>query len=219
MASSRKKLEEIIDRKRNKKVWDIKKEKSALLAIDLQNDFVKKGAPLEVPGIREKIPKIKKILELSRKENISIIYTKMVHKSPELAPRLYELFPFIENEALVPESNGTNIYPEIAPSKEDFVVEKIGYNAFFETELETVLRNGGNGKEVDTLLMLGVVTNVCVESTARGAYERSYKVALLGDLCSAFDEELHEATLRNISYGFGRVLTSDEVFKNEHQSR
>jgi ureidoacrylate peracid hydrolase len=93
------------------------------------------------------------------------------------------------------------------PRKGDFHIVKHKYDAFQGTDLNTLLRNVG----VDTLIITGVTTNCCCESTARSAFEHDYKVAFTSDATAAFEEKLHEATLGSIRELFGRVLTVDDV--------
>jgi len=195
--------------------WQMQSKKAALLVIDLQNDFVEEGAIIEVPEARKQIPKIKKLIETCRKHEIPVIYTVMVHHSPDVAPRHYDLFPFLRGKAYKPGSKGVQIYDEIAPETSDIIVEKSQYSAFFNTKLGKVLHNfKKQGRSIDTLMIVGTVTNICVDSTIRDAFYRNYKVVVISDCCSAVDPELHNATLKNIVYGFGRVMTCDEVIRS-----
>ena len=197
---------------RAKAPWEIQSKKAALLVIDLQNDFVEEGAILEVPETRKQIPKIKKLIKTCRKPKIPVIYTVMVHDSPDVALRHYDLFPFLRGKAYKPGSRGVQIYDEIAPEKGDIVVEKSQYSAFFNTELDKVLNNFKNqGRTIDTLIIVGTVMNICVESTVRDAFYRNYKVVVISDCCSGVDPELHNASLKNIEYGFGRVMSHKQI--------
>ena len=193
--------------------WIIERDKTLLLVIDLQNDFVEEGAILEVPAARKQIPKVKRLIETCRELNVPVIYTAIVHKSPNLAPRHYELFPFLKNRAYRPGTRGIEIYHEIAPRPDEIIVEKVNYSAFNGTNLDLVIHSAKGLGLTDTLILVGTVTNVCVESTARDAFDRNYKVVLVSDACSAFDSELHNATLKNVAYGLGRVMTCDEAIK------
>ena len=87
------------------------------------------------------------------------------------------------------------------------VVTKHRYNAFFETDLDTILRASGISK----LLIGGVATHVCVESTVRGAYDRNYGVTTLADCSGATDAEQHDRVLQNVALHFGNVASSEEV--------
>ena len=88
-------------------------------------------------------------------------------------------------------------------------ITKHRYSAFLGTNLDLILRSRG----IRSLLISGVGTNVCVESTLRDGYMRDYYIVLLEDCVGATDRELHEATLKNVSLHFGAVSNSNEVRK------
>jgi nicotinamidase-related amidase len=101
----------------------------------------------------------------------------------------------------------SEIHPSIAPRPNEKVVYKHRYSAFYNTDLETVLRC----LKVEDLVIAGVMTNMCCESTARDAYYRDYRVFLPADGTGTINEEMHLASLLNLSYGFALVTTSDEI--------
>lgn len=85
------------------------------------------------------------------------------------------------------------------------------YDAFYNTRLETVLRNMRGPGVVDTVIIIGTVTNICCESTARSAFMRDFRVAFVGDANGGLDDASHEATLAIIAKVFGRVMTAREL--------
>jgi nicotinamidase-related amidase len=95
----------------------------------------------------------------------------------------------------------------LEPRPGELVVNKTTYGTFTSTGLDHALRSLG----ITSLVVGGVVTNVCVETTARDAADRGYEVVLLDDGCAAFSPEAHEATLLSFQGPFGRVRTTDEV--------
>lgn len=195
-----------------KKLWIIERDRTALLVIDMQNDFVKEGAILEVPKIRSQIPKIKRLIETCRELGIPIIYTKQVYRAnSKVKPLVLEMLPLLEKEGLRDGTEGAEIYSELEPKPEDITVRKMGFNAFYNTDLESILRNIKGRRNVDTLIICGTVTNICCESTARDAFERDYKVVFGSDITSAWTDEFQTLTLKNIEYAFGRVMTCDEI--------
>jgi len=175
---------------KKRKSWTIDKARTALLVIDMQNDFVKKGAILEVPKIRRQIPKIKKV-----------------------KPLVLEMLPLLEKEGLRDGTEGAEICDELKPGTEDIVVRKMGFSAFYNTELESILRNINGRRQVDTVIICGTVTNICCESTARDAFERDYRVVFGSDVTSAWTDDFQNLTLKNIEYAFGRVMSCDEIIK------
>ena len=91
--------------------------------------------------------------------------------------------------------------------KLEYRVVKHKFDAFFETDLDAILRY----HQVDTVIIMGTATNACCESTARSAFMRDYKVVFPSDLNATFDGAMHQATLKNIDLLFGRVVSSDEL--------
>jgi ureidoacrylate peracid hydrolase len=88
-------------------------------------------------------------------------------------------------------------------------IEKCRYSAFYNTNLEVLLRNRG----ITTLVLTGVVTNVCVESTGRDAWHRDFDVIVVSDATAGYSEELHEAALKNVAYHCGAVCTTEETMR------
>jgi len=116
-------------------------------------------------------------------------------------------------------TDGIEVVDELAPKADEYVLRKRRYSAFYQTDLEIVLRNlkrdssaGMNceAEAIDTLIICGTVTNICCESTARDAYYRDYKVIFGSDVCSALNKEAHDATLANMEL-FGQVMDSKEI--------
>jgi len=91
------------------------------------------------------------------------------------------------------------------------VIDKHRYDAFYNTQLDTALRNVRGPNGVDTVIIIGTVTNICCESTARSAFMRDYKVAFVGDANGGLDQASHDATPGIIGKVFGRVMTTEEL--------
>jgi ureidoacrylate peracid hydrolase len=109
-------------------------------------------------------------------------------------------------------THGVEIVDELKPEPGEVVIRKHRYDAFHNTQLGTVLPALRGPHEVDTLIIMGTLTEVCCESTARSAFMRDYRVAFLADATGALSGAAQEATLRTIGMFFGRVLTSAELF-------
>jgi nicotinamidase-related amidase len=104
-------------------------------------------------------------------------------------------------------SQESEIHRDIAPRPGEKVILKHRYSAFYNTDLETVLRC----LKIEDLVIAGVMTNMCCESTARDAYFRDYRVFFLADATGSINEEMHVASLLNLSLGFAYVTTAGEV--------
>ncbi|MCL2438163.1 MAG: cysteine hydrolase [Coriobacteriia bacterium] len=197
--------------------WNIERGRCALLVIDMQNDFVREGAIMEVPEARNQLPRIATLIETCRALDIPIIYT--VHQTdPVFNPLEIATFPHLIDGGMRLGTDGIEVVNELEPAENDYVLRKRRYSAFYQTDLEIVLRNTSGASEddvcsalpVDTLIICGTVSNICCESTARDAYYRDYKVIFGSDVCSALNKAAHDATLANMEL-FGQVMTSSEV--------
>jgi ureidoacrylate peracid hydrolase len=184
--------------------------KTALLVIDMQNDFILPKAIIEVEKIKENIIKHQKFIQACRKEKIEIIFTKHIFDI-EKNPIEGKMFPVLKKRGLRDKTKGVEIHNSIKPSQKDIVIEKNRYDAFIGTKLEQILRNKG----IDTVIITGTMTNICCESTARTAMMKDFNVLFCSDLTFTKDQEIHKNTLKNISTHFGTVMTSEEIYQ-EH---
>lgn len=172
--------------------------KTALLTIDLQNDFLHpdgaygragQGAAA-IAALPARILPLKQALKRAGGTYISAQFTLVPGPSgPLIAPHLKKLRPFLKDGDFAPGSFGHALTDTLAPA--DFTVEKVAYSAFYQTRLEYVLRF----MEIDTLIIGGIVTNGGVASTVRDAHLRNIHTVLLSDGCAAFRQEVHDATL------------------------
>jgi ureidoacrylate peracid hydrolase len=182
--------------------------KTALLVIDMQNDFVEEGAIIEVKGIRNRITQFKEFINKMREKGITIIYTRHIYE-PETDPISVKMFGEKVEKALSEGSYDSEINQNITPNKKDIIIKKRRYDAFIGTELELILK----AKEIENLIITGTMTNICCESTARTAMMKGFNVLFTSDLTFTSDRELHLNTLKNISTHFGKVMTSEEIFR------
>ncbi|MBO9453012.1 cysteine hydrolase [Tropicibacter sp. R16_0] len=173
--------------------------KTALLTIDLQNDFLHPegayGRAGQGSDAIAALPKrIKPVAEALRAKGgtyISAQFTLVPGPGgePLIAPHLKELRPFLGKGDFAPGAFGHALVETLAPA--DYTVEKVAYSAFYQTRLEYILR----ALDIDTLIVGGIVTNGGVASTVRDAHLRNIHTILLSDGCAAFKPEVHEATL------------------------
>ena len=192
--------------------------KPALVIVDMQNDFVRAGAPMEVPDARDTIPQHKQLIAFCRKTGIPIIYTRyLATANPSL---IWEWSPQLEEPLLACKPGHERYYAdvdrtldcvdvidEIYPQPGDHIVDKYGYGAFHNTNLGDILRSLG----VESLVITGTVTQICVEETGREAFHHGYRTTLVSDAVSSYMPDLHAATLKNFGLKFGWVCTTQEV--------
>jgi nicotinamidase-related amidase len=184
----------------------------ALLVVDMQNDFVREGAPQEVPDARATIPVIASLLGAFRDADRPVLYTRFTAGpertllwtwSPECGPELRSCWPGVERAYgdVDGRREGHAVIDELAPRPGEPVIDKYGYGGFHNTMLEGALRAHGASQVVAT----GTVTQICVEETVREGFHRELEMVLVEDAVSSFDPDLHAATLRNVAMKFGRV--------------
>jgi len=211
---------------------------TAILVIDMQNDFGAKGgmfdrAGIDISGIQKVVDPITSVLTAARKRGIQIIYLKMAFK-PDLSDLGSTEFPTRMKRAkklhigdtmvapdgtmgriLVQNTWNTEILPGLKPQSKDIIISKNRFNGFYQTTLDSVLRSLGK----KYLILVGCTTSICVESTARDAYFRGFMPVVLGD-CTAepigntLARTNHEASLLVIQTSFGLVSSSQEFIKS-----
>lgn len=193
-------------------MWHIDPEKSALLVIDMQNDFVAEGYPMEVPMARRKLPQMQGVVQDCRAAGIPVIYTEhILLDSFNVSPLESTYNPALLSAGMRKGSLGAKVVDDLKPEESDVVIQKHRYDAFHNTALDTVLKTIRGLHQVDTVIIIGTLTEVCCESTARSAYMRDYKVAFISDATGALSEEAQAATEKNIASFFGRVLTTGQL--------
>lgn len=203
---------------------------TALVIVDMQEYFLNPASPFSrgyervVPGVLGHFqergrgvvePSLRRLLDFFRAHGLRIVYTTVASALADGR----DLMPIFQQrnvanraavgEAAIPARADAwaRIVASLEPGPGELVVNKTTYGTFSSTGLDHALRSLG----ITSLVVGGVVTNVCVETTARDAADRGYEVVLLEDGCAAFSPEIHEATLLSFQGPFGRVRTADEV--------
>lgn len=159
----------------------------ALLVIDMLGDFVRKGAPLEVPETRKIIPAIRREIEQARAAGNPVIYVCDSH-----APDDEEFARFGWPAHGVKGTEGSKVVAELQPREGDIVIEKTTYSAFYKTRLESILKEKG----IDTVRITGTVTHICVLFAAYEAVLYGYGAVIVGDAVAGIEKDDHDAALR-----------------------
>jgi nicotinamidase-related amidase len=183
--------------------------RTALVIIDMQRDFLEPGGFGETLGndvslLRDAIAPCGAVLAAARKAGMLVIHTREGHL-PDLsdAPpakiqrgqpskRIGDYGPM--GRILIRGEPGHDIIPELYPDFGEVVIDKPGKGAFYATELGDVLQQ----HNIDTLLVCGVTTEVCVHTTVREGNDRGYRCVVLADCCASYFPEFHEAGLRMV---------------------
>lgn len=192
----------------------IERERAVLLVIDMQNDFLQPGAVMEVPRARERLPAMRKLIACCRENGVPVVYTRHVlFEGFDISPIETRKHPQLREAGLRAGTPGVEIVEALRPLPGEPVVDKHRYDAFYNTNLDTVLRNLRGPGVVNTVIICGVVTSVCCESTARSAFMRDYEVRFVDDANAGFDDASHRATLAAIESAFGEVVSTDAVVR------
>lgn len=208
--------------------FDFTGDKVALLCIDFQRDFVEAGGFGESLGndvstLRSAIEPTRAVLSAFRERGWTVIHTREGHRED-----LLDLFPAKRDRGnpslrigddgpmgklLVRGSQGHDIIPELYPIEGEVVLDKPGKGAFYATDLETILRSHG----YTHLVITGVTTEVCVQSTAREANDRGFECLILSDCTGSYFPEFHESALDMFKAQggiVGWVTTSTELLRS-----
>jgi nicotinamidase-related amidase len=175
--------------------------RTALIVVDMQNDFVSEGGTLRVADAEATIPAIAALLSLARSSGMRVVFSQDTHRDgdPE-----WQIWPEHAREG----TWGWEIVEALAPLPEETVLRKVRYDAFYGTPLDHLLRLWG----VDTLVLCGTVANICVHYTAASAALRWYHVIVVKDAVSALEQIDMEASLRQTAFLFaGRITNSAGV--------
>ncbi len=200
---------------------------SALIIIDMQRDFLEPGGFGETLGndvsrLAAAIAPCRSVLDAARRAGLLVIHTREGHR-PDLSdapkakierghPSARIGAPGPMGRILIRGEPGHDIVAELAPVAGEPVIDKPGKGAFYQTDLDLVLKNRGIG----TLLVCGVTTEVCVNTTVREANDRGYRCVVLSDCCGSYFPEFHEAGLAMIKAQggiFGWVSSAAPVLK------
>jgi ureidoacrylate peracid hydrolase len=191
--------------------------RSALLIVDMQKDFCTPGFGAErlgrdVSAARAVIPQISALRQAARSAGALVIHvafcTLASHASDSGAWLAQRRRSTASGDSLcIAGTPGFAFIDELTPEDGELVVEKHRYSAFTGTSLDMKLR----ANHIESLVITGVSTNACVESTARAACELDYYICVPPDAVGSWDRRLHEATLQNINHRFGVTLQTEEI--------
>lgn len=178
----------------------------AVIIVDMLNDFV--TGDLKTERAARIVPNLKKLIEEARKHGVSVIYSNDAHYKND-----FEVVHKWGGHA-IKGTPGAQIIPELAPREEDFIVEKRTYSGFYETGLESLLRSLYGGKGVDTVILGGLHTHICVRHTSADAFFRGYKIIIASDGVEAFTQKNHEEGLKYLKEVYNaEIKTVDEIIE------
>lgn len=169
----------------------------ALLVIDVQNYFSSMASPI--------LPNLLTTIRICRRSSIPIIFTRHCHKSPSDHSNM--LFEWRNGDLILDGTYMAQLIPQLDRLPTDPVIQKSTYSAFRNTRLEERLLEMG----VREVIVTGVMTNLCCETTARDAFVRGFRVFFSTDATATSNEELHEASIKNLAYGFAYLVDCEKL--------
>ncbi len=189
--------------------------RTALLVIDLQNGFCHQEGSfatlgLDSAALAAAVPGSKRLVAAAREAGIPVIYTRFVYRPDyrDGGVLTSEIMPALaESRSLEAGTWDAELLDELDVRPEDEIIEKNRYSAFYGTRLEPALTSMG----IRDLILCGVTTNMCVETTARDAGQRDYRTFVVGDACGELEAVRHDTALVTIGFGFGWVIGVDDA--------
>jgi nicotinamidase-related amidase len=213
--------------------FNIDVQRTALLIIDAQRDFVRAGYPFAralehvTPGVTnryfqraqgEAVPNLKKLQQFFRARRRPIVYTGTGTQTGDgtdlpcwlgefdalgLAVLGHRVWPS-------PDEDAWQIGEDVRPEPGETVINKRASSAFADGTLDPSLRQAG----IDAVVISGFTTDVCISSTARSAADAGYKLIVVSDACATLSRQMHDASLQAIALAFGRVFTTEQTLQH-----
>lgn len=174
---------------------ELNSKETALIIVDMQNDFAHPNGKLFVPSAPSTIPVIKYLIEKARMKKSLIIYTQDWHSKDDPEFKIW-------GEHAVQNTWGAEIVDELKPTEQDIMIKKLRYDAFYGTSLDHILRVNN----IKNTIITGTVANICVLHTAGSAALRWYKVILPIDAISALTEFDYYSSLRQVDFLYKGIL-------------
>jgi len=188
---------------------------TALLVVDMQNDFCAKGGYVDavmgrdVGGSVAVAQSIQSLVDAARRAGVFIVWVKAIYDPKyQSAPMLAKRDEMGLNDAVccAEDTWGADWFM-LDPGEGEPELKKHRFSAFVGTPLEGLLRRRG----IRSLVVSGVATNICIDSTLRDGFLRDYYIAVPSDCVGSANQELHEATLKNVAFLFGDLTTGDAL--------
>jgi nicotinamidase-related amidase len=193
--------------------FDVVPSRTALINVDLQNCFVE-NSPIAAPDGRTILERVNRLAGACRTAGIVVIHTSIVLRPDGSNIGVFgEFSPPAKGGILNKGSESAALHQELVQDKRDILLDKPRFGAFHGTDLELILGSRG----IDTVIISGVATNICCETTAREAAVRDFRVFFLSDgtataaMGNASAEELQKATCATLGFLFAQVLTVEEM--------
>jgi nicotinamidase-related amidase len=174
----------------------------ALIIVDMLNDFV--TGSLKCDRAQRIIPHLRKLVDGFHQHNLPVIFANDSHLDTDFEMERWGAHAIEGTE-------GAEVIPELTPTDEDITIGKHVYSSFYETPLDSILRS----RKVDTVVLTGLHTHLCVRHTAADAFFRGYKIVVPEDGVDSFTAEDHESGLAYLKEYYGAKITNtSSILKN-----
>ena len=181
----------------------LRSETTAVLVVDMLHDFCDPEGAMCLPGAERLYPIQNDLIKSARRAGMMIGWIVDSHRSSVRRDREF----LKRTPHCLDDTSGVNVVAQLDKQDDDFVFLKRRYSAFFGTDLDLTLRDN----LIDTLIVFGVVTNICVRSTVHDAFFNGYQVVVPNDACAATGPREQESSLYDIATHFGVVAQSQDV--------
>ena len=194
---------------------ELKTARTALVVIDMQNAFCANdgslaGAGIDISELSGVITPCRELLESARQAGVPVIFTRYIYRADYADGGVvikYLLPQLADVKSLAAGTPDIEIVDQLTPAEGEFIIDKNRPSAFYATNIEPIL----NGLDVDTLVVCGVTTNVCVESTVRDASERDYKVFVVKDATGEIEKLRYDGAIAGMAWMFAKIVDKSDV--------
>jgi len=176
---------------------------SALLVIDMQQYFCNPSSHAYFKDSTTILPNIHQLITAYRQQSLPVLFTRYALLQTENPGAIGRWW----NDVLYDDNKMSSIIDALCPLPQESVIRKTQYSAFFKTDLDKILKD----HQVTTIVITGVLTHLCCETTARDAFMRNYDIFFVSDATASDSKPLHSASLATLSDGFATISTTNEV--------
>jgi nicotinamidase-related amidase len=183
--------------------------KPALLIIDMQNDFVRAGAPMQMPGAENIIANVRDVLDAFRSLGHPVFHVMRIHRSDGSDVEIFRRETFRNVPFAVEGTFGSEIIDELMPEKDEYIIRKNRMSAFMNTDLDLLLRSLG----IDTVFVTGIQTPNCIRTTVFDAAAHGYQTILVEDAVGARNSDIHRANIGDMT-NIGTIIAKKDNIRS-----
>lgn len=180
--------------------------KSALIVIDMQRYFLEDGADAYLGAPNSLVSNVKSLIGAFREAKKPVIFSRHAHRKGDDPGQMWRWW-----EGKLPWEGQTqaNLVDEITPAADEILITKTRYSVFEGTDLNDQLKDLG----MNAVVLCGVMTNLCVDTTARHAFMKDFQPIVVEDACASNCKDLHDAAISNLKYGFAYIEKTESILR------